>query len=147
MSIIDEPKRPASRSPAVKAVVDIPEPAFWVGHVLRPHKGGWVMRRVRLSNHLVEMFATDTPHPADSRRLVVARVIEEISHPTLSVKTDWGSDLPDPILPPEPEQVEMLDHHFFDKLGQPQPVYRLVSKAGWDALPAETKAAFPMRTK
>lgn len=148
MSIIDEV--PAKRS--YKAPVDVAKPVevpleYWVGWVVRPFDGGWKLRRVRIPLHVLEMVATDKDAPADRRELVVAKLSTEAAHPTLSVRTDWGTPIGHTVDPVPEEMTEMLDHYTVNQAGQRMPVYRQVPKAAYDRLPEEIRAAHKERVK
>lgn len=147
MSLIDEPNpRPSARAVS-KTPVAIPEPENWVGWCLRPHSGGWKLRRVLIPKHVLEMVATDKDTPANRRELVVAQVATEVGAMNLITKTPWGAPFG---LYEEPgdtrEMVEMLSHYTMNALGRPVPIYRPVPKEAWDALPDEAKLANPLRT-
>lgn len=138
--VFAERDRPSARAPSVELPLE-----YWVGWVVRPYDGGWKLRTVRIPLHVLEMFATDPPTPADRREIVVAKIGVAAAHPSLTTATDWGTPIGFSKDPADPETVEMVDHYELNQLGMMVPVYRQVPKAEYLALAEQIRANHPLR--
>jgi hypothetical protein len=63
----------------------------WRGWVIRPEGAGWRLMEVCLPQSVMELYATSTYTPADTKQMTVAKIEIRAADPAL-VRVPWSTD-------------------------------------------------------